>query len=171
MHKIIFGILVLAMLSVTGCARLDPRLKQNLQNQNGQIEDLRNNQNGVMTEIGKLRQQAEIQNSELDEVQAGVVNLNNALSRNQNSGIQILQGDGALIVVFGLGVVGMLLWYRSRAVKNEKAVEILSHEIARFNDPVLNDNILKAALNSNTERHIYHLLTKHQQNLAASYKS
>ena len=114
-----------------------------------------------MAEIGKLKQTAELHDSQLKEVQNGLMNLNVALSRNENSGVQILQGDGALILVFSLAVIGMLLyWYRDRAIKSEKSTQIMAREIARFNDATLNDNVLRAAMNTESESHIYHLLVK-----------
>lgn len=155
----ILGILMIVLLS--GCANLNPRNNTPINNSNGKIDEIRNNQNGVMAEIGKLKQTAEIQSSQLKEVQNGLLNLNASLSRNENSGVQILQGDGALILVFSLAVIGMLLyWYRDRAVKSEKSAEIMAKEIARFNDPVLNDNVLRAAMYTPSEGHVYHMLTK-----------
>lgn len=164
MRRILFILGALLMLSVTGCANLSPRIDEKIDNQQGKIDEIRNNQNGLMLELGKLKNDAQITNSQLKEVQQGMFNLNAAISRNENSGVQILQGDGALVVVFGLGVIGMLLyWYRDRAVKSEKAVDIITKEVARLNDPVLNDNILKAAMNTENEEHLYHLLVKHNQ--------
>jgi uncharacterized phage infection (PIP) family protein YhgE len=160
----ILTILVIALtVGLSGCANLNPRNQSPIDNQNGKIDEIRNNQNGVMAEIGKLRQSNDIANSQLKEMQQGLLNLNAAVSRNENSGVQILQGDGALILVFSLAVIGMLLyWYRDRAVKSEKASEIMAKEIAKFNDPSLNDNILRAAMNSDAETHVYHMLVKHQ---------
>ena len=117
-----------------------------------------------MAEIGKLKQNAEIQNSKLKEVQNGMLNLNAAISRNENSGVQILQGDGSLILVFSLCVIGMLLYrFHDRAVTSEKSADIMAKEVIRFNNPILNDNILRAAMNSNSEQQVYHTLVKHQR--------
>lgn len=167
MKRIFAAVLACCLITgLSGCANLSPRNNPNIDNQNGKIDEIRNNQNGVMAEIGKLKQNAEIQNSQLKEVQNGILNLNTAISRNENSGIQILQGDGALILVFSLAVIGMLLyWYRDRAITSEKSAEVMAKEIARFNDPTLNDNILRAALNSESESHVFHLLTKSRREL------
>lgn len=164
MKRILFLICTTLLISVSGCANLNPRNNSPINNQDGKIDEIRNNQNGLMLELGKLKNDAQIQNSQLEEVQQGVLNLNANLSRNENSGVQILQGDGALVVIFGLGVIGMLLyWYRDRAIKSEKSIDIITKEIARINDPVLNDNIFKAAMNTENESHLYHLLVKHNQ--------
>lgn len=166
MRRILTILVVALTVGLSGCANLNPRNNPRIDNQNGKIDEIRNNQNGVMAEIGKLKQNAEIQNSQLKDMQQGLVNLNAALSRNENSGVQILQGDGALILVFSLAVIGMLLyWYRDRAVKSEKAAEIMAKEVARFNDPVLNDNILRAAMNSESEAGVYHMLIRQQREL------
>ena len=157
-------LLIFMIFGLIGCSGFNPRLDQQIDNQNGKIDEIRSNQNGVMLELGKLRQSADIQNSQVHEFQQGMFNLNAALSKNENSGIQILQGDGALILVFGLGVVGMILyWYRDRTIKSEKSLEIVTKEVARINDPILNDNILRAAMHTPTENKIFHLLVKQQK--------
>ena len=168
--KGIFVLLAVAMMAISGCVGLNPQNNSPIDNQNGHIDEIRNNQNGVMAEIGKLKQTAEIQNSKLKEVQNGMVNLNAALSRNENSGIQILQGDGALILVFSLCVIGMLLyWFHDRAVTSEKSADIMTKEVIRFNNPILNDNILRAAMHTDSESKIYASMVKHQREFN-SYK-
>lgn len=155
------GLLTVFTVFACGCADISPRYNPNIDNQSGKIDEIRNNQNGVMAEIGKLKQSAEIANSQLKEVQNGLLNVNAAVSKNENSGIQILQGDGSLIMIFSIVTIGMLLWYRDRAVKSEKTNDIMSKEIARFNNPALNDNILRAAMHTNCEKKVFHLLNKH----------
>ena len=155
--KYVFLLLVLLM----GCGNLSPRMEPKIDNQNGQIDEIKNNQNGVIAEIGKLRQMAEIQNSQLKEIQNGLLNVNAAVSRNENSGVQILQGDGSLIMVFSLGVIGMLLWYRQSAVRHEKISNILAKEVAKFNDPLLNDRILSSATKGKEEVTVLSLLQRH----------
>lgn len=161
MKGFFFTALLAFLATFGGCANVNPRNNTPIKNSNGQIEDIKNNQNGVMAEVGKLRQENSLLNSRLEDVQQGLVNLNASLSRNDNSGIQILQGDGALIMIFSLSVIGMMLfWYRDRAVKSEKAAEVMALEIAKINDPVLNDNVLKSAMNKKCETHVYKMLTK-----------
>jgi hypothetical protein len=163
MKRILLAVLLAVTFFGTGCARINPRLDQKIDNQQGKIDEIRSNQNGVMLDLLKLKQQTEIQDSQLKEVQQGVVNLNAAVSRNENSGIQILQGDGALILVFALGVVGMILYYfYTRATKAEKSAQIMAQEIARRQDPLLEDNVLRAALNTESEANVYHLLQKNK---------
>lgn len=150
-----------SLLLLTGCANFNPRNQPKIDN-NGKIDDIKTNQNGIMAEIGKLRQDVQIQNSKLKEIQNGLLNVNAALSRNENTGVQIIQGDGALIFVFSLVVIAMLLfWYRDRAIKSEKTAEMMAREIAKFNDPGLNDAILSSALKNNNAKQIYSLLRKY----------
>ena len=157
--KSFLTILTCLLVFGAGCANFNPRNQNKINNQGGKIEDIKNNQNGVMLELGKVRQEISSQNSRLKEIQSGLVNLNAAVSRNENSGVQIIQGDGALIFIFSIIVIGMLLfWYRDRAVKSEKTSEILAREVAKFNDPHLNEAILASAAKNQSARQIYQLI-------------
>ena len=161
--KIWYSILVsfLVLSTNSGCARFDPKNKQKIDNENGEIGEIRSNQNGMMLELGKLRQESQIQNSQLKEYQQGLINLNAAISRNENTGTQILQGDGPLVLIFGIVVVGMILYYfRSKTVIATKANEILVNEINKNKDQNLKKNILKAAMYSPCEKEILELLLK-----------
>lgn len=156
-------------LSLAGCGNLSPQQEQRINNQDGEIEELKNIQNGINSEIGKLRQESEITNSTLKEVQQGMVNFNAKLSSNENSGIQILQGDGALILIFGIAVVAMLLYhYRSLYKKNEKAANLMAQQIVNRGDPYLDDVVFQAAMYTDVEKEVYNLMTKHQKNKYAS---
>ena len=146
---------------MAGCGNFSPRLQNRIDNKDGKIDEIKNNQNGIMLEIGKLRQQAEIQNSQLNEVQQGFLNLNAAGVRNENKGIQILQGDGALIMVFSIIALGMfLLYYKNKSEKNEKIANILAGEVMLANDPVMNDNILRSARFTPLEKPIFEIMKK-----------
>ena len=160
-----FFFITVLCFAITGCANINPKNNSPINNPNGKIDEIRNNQNGVTAEIGKIRQALELQNSQMKEMQNGLLNLNVALSRNENSGVQILQGDGSLILIFALVVIGMILyWYRDRAVKSEKIADLMAKEVATFNNANLNDNILKAAIYNETESHVFNLLTKYSKN-------
>lgn len=162
--KKIASLVLISCLFLTGCGNLSPRLRNEIDNQNGQIEELKNIQNGMNLELGKLRQEAEITNSNLEEVQQGVLNFNAKLSSNENSGVQILQGDGALILIFGLAVIAMLLiHYRRLYKKNEKAANILAQQIASRDDPDLDDVVFQAAMYTDVEEEVYQLMNKHKK--------
>jgi len=164
MKRILTIFAILTTLTLSGCGRfspLSPELKQELQNQNGKIDDIKNNQNGLMLDLLNLRQQNDINARDIQNLQNGLINYN---KNNQNSGVQILQGDGALVAVFATIVIGMLLvlYYRSQALKQTKTAEIMAQQIANYNDVDLNDNVFMAAMNSNVEDQVYHLMVKSQ---------
>lgn len=152
---------------ISGCGNFNPRFQNRIDNQNGKLEDLRSNQNGIMAEIGKLRNESQIQNSQLKEVQQGLINMNNSLSKNENSGIQILQGDGSLMLIFALcTMIFFVLFYRKKANESEKIANILAQEVARINDPEINENILRTSMYTPFEKQMFHLLTNNIKKIA-----
>lgn len=165
MKKILLALMVLGM---AGCGNLSPKLQpkldQQLQNQNGKIDEIKNNQNGIMSEIGTLKNQADITNSTLKDYQQGLMNINARLSSNENSGIQILQGDGALIFVFAISVIALLLYhYRKEAKDAQKVNEIIVGEVAKAQNLDLENEIFKAAKHTNVENQVYSLMVKMQK--------
>jgi outer membrane murein-binding lipoprotein Lpp len=153
-----YALLLLSSITLTGCQNFSPRMNPEIQNQNGKIDEIKNNQNGLIAEIGKIKQESEIANSKLDEVQNGLLNVNANLSKNENSGVQILQGDGALILIFSIFIVcSILYYYNKRLGTSEKANEILANEIKSMNNPVLKACVYRSAMNSKAEEKIYKL--------------
>lgn len=126
------------VLFFSGCnnGNFSPRLKQN--NSNGEIS---NNQNGFMLELGKIKKETEILGSKLREIQEGLINLNTAVSRNENTGIQILQGDGSLILVFAVSVVALLFYYKSK--NSQEVAKILTKKIINTQDPNFVDSVVR----------------------------
>lgn len=159
MKNIILSIIL--CFSLVGCSNFNPRMQNRIDNKNGKIDEIKNNQNGLMLELGKLRQDAEIQNSQLKEVQQGMLNLNATGIRNENKGVQILQGDGALILIFALGTVAMLLFYKRKSDKNEKIANIMAQEVMLLNDQKLNDKILNLSIKTKVEKDVYKMMFKH----------
>ena len=144
---------MLFCLFLQGCANFNPRNNPKIENQDGQIEDIKTNQNGLMLELAKIRQQGEVTNSNLKEIQTGLLNLNATLSRNENYGVQILQGDGSLMLVFSICVIGLIIfYYRNAAKKAEQAVKVMAREIVRINDADLNDNVIMSAKKFHVEK-------------------
>jgi predicted PurR-regulated permease PerM len=159
LFRIVFAVFALTLVLVPlGCGNklspLSPELKQQVDTQGGKIEELKNNQNGLNLEFGKLRSQQQVQAEKLDNLQSGFVNLKG------NSGIQIFSGDGAIMALFGLCVVAMVLVYhfRSKAVKNEKAANILAQQIASHGDVNLENQVFMAALNTGVEEEVFNLM-------------
>ena len=165
--KWIFAILTATILLLPGCNMMSPRLDEDIDNQNGKIEELKNNQNGILAEIGKLRQDAQVNAKKLDNFQQGLVNLNAKLSSNENSGVQILQGDGALMMVFGLGTIFLVMtfYYRNRSKKNEEAAEALAEALVSQNDIDLENRAFSSAINRKAEKEVYHLICKNQSKM------
>jgi len=166
MYKSLLIIVTIISVSLSGCANFNPRNNPKIENQNGKIEDIRTNQNGVMAELMKTRQDLSAQNSLLKEIQSGLVNINSAISRNENTGVQIIQGDGALIFIFALIVIAMFLfYYRNRAISSEKTNELMVREIARFNSQKLEANILSSAVEENKGKDVYQIIRERLENL------
>ena len=156
MKDIILSIILCFIL--VGCSNFNPRMQNRIDNKNGKIDEIKNNQNGLMLELGKLRQDAEIQNSQLKEVQQGMLNLNATGIRNENKGVQILQGDGALILIFALGTVAMLIFYKRKSDKNEKIANIMAQEVMLLNNQKLNDKILNSSMKTKLEKDVYKMM-------------
>ncbi len=164
MNKLLLATLVLTTMFFSGCAKIDPfspNLKQQIENQNGQIEELKSNQNGLMFELGKIRNQNELNARDIHNAQQGLVNLRGM----ENSGIQFFSGDGGLIVFFSLAVMAFLFiyHYRERATKSEQAAQILAQQITIRDDPNLEDDVFRSALNTDAEADVYHLMVKAQE--------
>jgi len=161
------------MLMLPGCGNLSPRdnlsprQQQEIDNQNGRIQEMENMANSMKLELGKLQSQSEIQNSQLEDIQQGLANFQ---SNNENSGVQILSGPGGLIVTFvGLLCVSIIaLSYRSEAKKQEKVANILAERIVRQGDPYLEDQIFQAAMYTDVEEEVLKLVKKHQFRLASA---
>lgn len=162
MRKILLVLFVIGLFA--GCSmRVDPfspRQKQRLENQNGKIEELKNNANGVQLELLKLRQQTEINARDLDRTQTGMLN-------KQNTGVQILQGDGAIIAIIVLtgmimGGIAFISYYKTRATKAEKTTEIMATQIAFRNDQELEEAIFLAAMHTEVESDVYKIMLKKQ---------
>jgi hypothetical protein len=158
--------LLAILFSTIGCGNLSPRdnfspkQQQDLDNREGKISgEIDNMSNSARAEILKLQQNDEIQNSTLDKVQKGMVNLQ---SNNENSGIQILSGPGGLIfsLVALMAVFIMALHYRKEMKLSEKTSEILAEKITEQNNLQLEDEVFKAAMFSDVEKRVYQLMMK-----------
>jgi hypothetical protein len=142
MRKVIISLTLLACLFLTGCGNLSPRdnlsPRQDINNQQGKIDKIEQNQQLLRSEIEKL----------------ALIN-----KENNNSGVQILQGDSALFLVFGLVTIFLVIYYFYRNAEGErKTAEILAEQIARSKDDDLEQNVIKAAEFTDQEERILALL-------------
>lgn len=164
MKKFIMLIAVACFAILPGCGNLSPRQEQKINNQDGKIGEIETLANSVKAEIGKVTANDEIQNSQLDKVQKGLANIQaNVENHNENSGVQILSGSGGLMLV-AIALVGwiMSLYYRHHGQKAEKTANLLAERIVTQNDPMLVDKVFQAAMYSDVEEHVLHLIKKKQ---------
>lgn len=172
MSKFIVSVmLAVSLLFVSGCGnlspRFDPKLRQQIDNQNGKIGDIQTENNGLKNEILKLQQEQSIANSKLDKMQQGFANLQNNTEYN---GVQILSGPGGLFVgLFGMFLLAFIaFYYRKTAQQSEKAANMLAERIVEIEDPILEDNVFKAAMYTDVEEKVYSLIKKHQMKRTSS---
>jgi hypothetical protein len=162
MKKLMLALALLLLFS--GCAKnlspFSPENKQRIRNENGKIDDIQNNQQGFLLEMQKLK--ADVQ--DVKNFQQGNFN-----KSSENNGVQILQGDGALITVFALVVIGSLLvyHYKTKSDKHEQAANILAQQIAMHDNLELENKIFLAAMHTDSEETIYKLMVKNQKKCAA----
>jgi hypothetical protein len=154
------GILIACLLLfATGCniSPLSPELENQIDNQQGQIDEIKNNQNGIMLDFMKLKNDQEQHARDVENQIQGMFN-------SSNSGVQILQGDGALILIFGIATMAMLFvyHYKTRADKSKQAAEIMAQQIALFDDSKLDNDVLLSAMNTEVEEDVYRMIVKAQ---------
>jgi hypothetical protein len=149
MKKVIAALALMACSFLTGCGNLSPRdnlsprLQQDINNQQGRIDKIENNQQLLRAEIEKI----------------SLIN-----RENNNSGIQILQGDGPLVIVFALITLFLVLYYfHKQAEGYRKSAEIMAEQIARAHNDDLEEKVLKAAEYTEVEDKVFKLLRKKKQ--------
>lgn len=157
MYKIL---LITILLLTSGCAKISPFSPNNKQkiNNNGQIEDIKNNQNGIMADILKLKNKLDIMARDIENLQQGIVNNNN-----RNYGVQILQGDGSLIFIFALAICGFVIFnYRSKSIRYKKAAEIMGKQIKGLKNLEIENEVFALAIYEKVEKDVYEFM-KNQQ--------
>lgn len=157
MKKIIIAFL---FMSIIGCAKispLSPNNKQNINNQNGSIEEIKSNQNGLMADLANIRSKLELMARDVENLQQGFMN-----SNNRNYGVQIFQGEGGLMAgVALLSVLCFLVFnYRNKAEKYRKSTEIMGKEIRALKNKELENNIFMSALEAKVEENVYRAIRK-----------
>lgn len=146
---------------ISGCNNMSPRqeIEKDINNQKGKIGHMEDLTNSMKTEIAKLQNEAEIQNSRLEKIQQGLANIQNI---NENDGIQILSGNGGLmlggVLLCIVVVLGwMVLHYRLESIKHRKTAEILTKQIVLKNDPELEEQVFQAIMYTNVEENLLSL--------------
>lgn len=165
MNKLFLAISATLLLALSGCGNLSPRLDQEIDNQNGRIDNLETIQNGMKNEIGKQDQRNEIQDSKIGQMQQGFANWQ---SNYQNSGVQILSGPGGLVfAIFAMLSVGVMIvivfHYKNEAARQGKVANILAQQIVDMNDDELVDHVFMAAMHTDIEETMLRVFEKHQK--------
>jgi hypothetical protein len=162
-------ILAATLFALVGCGNLSPRQDQKINNQDGKIGDIETMSNSMKLELANLRNQNEMLNNKIGQMQQGMVNMQ---SSSDNSGIQIFSGSGGLIVaIIGLlAAVTLIIHYRGVAKLQTKTSEILAQTIAAHQDEQLEENVFQAASYTAAEETILKLMTKHKNLVAMSLK-
>lgn len=166
MKKIAAIMVLLGLLILPGCGNLSPRGEQRNQiRNNGQIDkinsELQNLQGSVNAELGNIRSENRINAEKLDNLQQGLINKN-------NSGVQILQGDGVLVLILALGMLAagcvfIIYHYKEKSAKAEQAANILAEQVAAYNDLDLEDRVFTAARYSKAEKEVLYAMKKYQK--------
>jgi len=151
----------LCLLTAQGCGNLSPRQDPEINDNQGQIGQVENMANSNKLELGNLQSQAEIQNSKLDKIQQGLTNFQ---STNENSGVQILSGQGGLLISLFtvLAACLMIIHYRGQAQKQEKVANMLAERIVQWDEPQLEDEVFQAAMYTDVEASVLKLMKKHK---------
>jgi hypothetical protein len=115
---------------------VSPKLQQMIDNQNGKIDRIESNQNAIRLAVERK-------------------------TENHNSGVQLIQGDGGLVLVAGVvALVCVTFYFFHRSEQQQKIVRVLADEIRSANDPDLEENVLKAALHTPVEGEVYRLISR-----------
>jgi len=155
--------LLALILFFPGCGNMSPisDMQNDIDNQGGQIQELQELQNSINLEVGNLQHQSEINADSINNLQQGLVN-----SSNENSGFQMFQGSGGLIFAFATIVIVLmflLMYYREKYSKNEKALEILAEEVVKFNDIDVENAVFSKAMTIGVEKEILMVIKRNQR--------
>lgn len=115
---------------------VSPKLEQDIQNQNGRIDRIESNQNAI-----KLAIERRVENT--------------------NTGVQVLQGEGGLLLGFGIvAILAVTGYFYLRSLRSEQAARMMADQIRAANDPALEEAVLRACMYTPAEREVYRLVTK-----------
>lgn len=151
-------LIIFILASIIGCANispLSPKSNNRINNSNGSIEEIKNNQNGLIADLANIRSKLELMARDVENLQQGFIN-----SNNRNYGVQIFQGEGGIIAgVLLLSMLAFLAFnYRSKAERYRKAAEIMGREIKALKNVKLENEIFMSALSSKVEEDVYKIL-------------
>ena len=154
MNKVFVAILIV-ILSGCNVSPLSPKNNNKINNQSGTIEDIKNNQNGLMADLANVRGKLELLARDIENLQQGLIN-----SNNRNYGVQIFQGEGVLIAgILIFSLLGFLAFnYRTKAEKYKKIANLMEKEIKLLNNRKIENEVFIAALGAKVEEDVYKIL-------------
>jgi hypothetical protein len=149
--------ILLITIFLAGCQvnPLSPKLNNRINNSQGEIDDIKNNQNGLMADLLNLKGKLDVVAKEIENIQNGYINKNN-----RNYGIQIFHGDGGAIIGFSLlcFLLYLIYNYRLQAIKYKKTSEIIGEEVKKLKDLDLENRIFMMAISNHVEKNTYEAL-------------
>lgn len=147
------------ILATIGCGnfspRVQPKLDQRIDNQQGQIEEIESNQNSIKNEILKLNERLSITDSNLDRIQQGVFNIQD---------ISLFSGSGGLAIaaIFCFsGLLSIIIYYHIQVRKRDQIVDMFANTLVTqsIKNPDITDDLLKAASYTKVESDILRILS------------
>lgn len=156
MKKTIAAVLVASAMLASGCnlSPFSPNNRHRIKN-SGEIGDTNSNQNGIMAEIGKIKNRMDVMAQDIENLQSGLINTNN-----RNFGVQIFQGEGGLaagvVVVVALALLAVN--YKLQSNRYKKTAEILGQQVRKKASQADEEEIYTAALARRVEREVYGIL-------------
>ena len=155
-------ILIILLTFLTGCGNLSPREDGRIgriNNKNGQISGLKEEIKNLQ---GSIDANNKITAEKIDNLQQGIVTTK---KDNTNQGVQILQGDGVLVLILALGTlvtVSILgfLYYKAKTEKAEKLTHIIAEEVVMHDDADLENNILIASRHAGIQIEMYNIFNE-----------
>lgn len=158
-------IIALSLITLTGCPNINPFSPDSdtkIEDVQGDIEGISTTQDSLVLELQTLRKENVVMAQKIESLQDAQGNF-----ISQNSGVKI--GDGLIMgaVIVIIFAMFLIYYYRTKAVKQKEASEILVQQIALYDDEYLNDQIFTAAMNTSAETEIYHLMVKNQGKISS----
>jgi hypothetical protein len=110
-----------------------------------------------MAELMNMKNRMDVMAQEIENIQNGFINHNN-----KNSGVQIFQGDGGLLVgISCLALFAMVaLNYKLKSDKYKKTAEIFGNRIKSMNRPDVEEEILIGAMAKKVETEVFNILKR-----------
>lgn len=165
MKKLLFILMAVLLVTSLGCGNLSPRndgKMGRINNKKGKIDGLSEEMKNLQ---GSVNKELRVQAGKLDNLQEGMI-----VSRKDNTGVQILQGDGVLVLVLALAMLATagglgVLYYKNRFQKAEKATQLLANEVTMHNNLELEDKIFTAARHAGLHKEVLTPIVEAQKKL------